>query len=62
MMKKYTTIYYQHKKALTFERVDFQGEATEAEVKILAAVFKPKGHRLHKVVITTVLERGNEEA
>lgn len=53
-MKKYTTLYYQHKKTLKYERVDFEGEATEGEIKLLAAVFKPKGYRFHKVVITTV--------
>lgn len=53
-MKHYTTIYYQHRKTLKYERVDFEGKCTDDEVKLLAAVFRPKGHKFHKVVHTTI--------
>jgi len=60
-VKYYTTIYFQHKKTLKYERVDFEGSCTEAEAKILAAVFKPKGHRLHKIVHTTITGGSNDK-
>jgi len=53
-MRKYMTIYYIHRKAKTFERVDFEGHASEADAKVLAAVFRPRGYKLHKIVFTTI--------
>jgi len=60
-MKEFTTIYYQHKKTLKYERIDFEGRASDKEVKLLAAMFRPKGHRLHKVVFTTISEGEKDE-